>query len=94
MPVTAITDLQRAALEALAAALDPGDFVTTLTAHRDRAACLAVTSRHAAIGEDIYVADEWFWWSWAERIAPVSDVTTAAGKVATVLGAVPESARG
>jgi hypothetical protein len=40
------------------------------------------------------VADEWFWWSWAERIAPVSDVTTAAGKVATVLGAVPESARG
>jgi len=94
MPPANQTMPGQAALEALAAALDPGDFVTTLTAFPDRAACLAVTSRHADIGEDIYVADEWFWWSWAERIAPVSDVTTAAGKVATVLGAVPESARG
>lgn len=91
--MTAATD-QHAALEALAAALDPGDFVTTLTAYHDRAACLAVTSLHAAIGEDIYVADGWFWWSWAERIAPVAAVPTAAGKVATVLGVVPESAHG
>jgi len=81
----------QAALEALAAALDPGDFATTLIANQDRPPWLSVTSRHADIGEDIYTADGWFWWSWAERITPVGEVPAAAAKVATVLGVVPQS---
>ena len=83
----------QAALEALAAALDPGDFATTLIANQDRPPWLSVTSRHADIGEDIYTADGGFWWSWAERITPVGDVPAAAAKVATVLGVVPQSSR-
>ena len=93
MPVTAITDLQRAALEALAAALDPGDFVTTLTAHHDRAACLAVTSRHAAIGDDIWADHRAYYYSWGEWIASVSDPSTAARMISSVLRAVPQPAR-
>lgn len=27
----------------------------------------------------------WFWWSWGDRIAPVTDVATAAFKIAYVL---------
>jgi hypothetical protein len=27
----------------------------------------------------------WFWWSWADRISPVSDVDSAAFKIAYVL---------
>ena len=42
----------QAALERLDAALDPGEFATTLTSSPGRL-CLSVTSRHAAIGDDI-----------------------------------------
>ena len=31
----------------------------------------------------------WFWWPWADRIAPVTDVSTAADRVARVLSARP-----
>jgi hypothetical protein len=46
---------------------------------------LTVTSRHTAIGEDIYADHQAFWWSWSERIAPLSEPGTAARKITSVL---------
>ena len=81
---------RQAALEALAAALDPGDFATSLTATAGRPPRLNVTSRHAAIGDDIYADHQAFWWSWAERIAAASDLDQAAARIAHVLAAPHE----
>jgi hypothetical protein len=80
------------ALECLAAELDPSAFATTLVAGQGRAPCLTVASRNAQLAEHIYVQDGWFWWSWAERVAPVTEVSTAAAKVAGVLRLIPEPA--
>ncbi|RFS85678.1 hypothetical protein D0T12_11805 [Actinomadura spongiicola] len=33
----------------------------------------------------------WYWWSWAERIAPATEPTTAADRIARVLFAFPSS---
>ena len=84
----------QAALEALAAALDPRDYITTLTSGYGRAPRLTVTSRHADFGDDIYADSSSYWWSWAERIATVDDPMAAARAVASVLRAVPEPSRG
>jgi hypothetical protein len=79
-----------AALEQLASALGPA-FITALTAgtgHRPR---LSVTCRDTHAGEDVY-ADEagWYWWPWAERIAPASDPLAAAYLVTAALrGSLP-----
>jgi len=75
--------------EALAAALDPGDFATSLTATAGRPPRLNVTSRHAAIGDDIYADHQAFWWSWAGRIAPATDPAAAARKISSVLRTTP-----
>jgi len=77
----------RAALVRLAAELDPRDFAVTLTAPPGRPPRLSVTSRHAAIGDDIYADHQAFFWSWSERIAPVSDPAAAAQKISSVLRA-------
>src|SRR5947207_1084852 len=42
------------------------------------------------LAETVYAAPAqdgawWFWWSWADRIAPVSEIETAAFKIAYVL---------
>src|SRR5215472_15631500 len=77
----------QAALEALAAALDPRDYITTLTTGEHRAPRLTVTSRHAQFGDDIYADSSSYWWSWAERIATVDDPVAAARKITSVLRA-------
>jgi hypothetical protein len=82
----------QAALERLADALDPGDFVTTLTTGSGRAPRLTVTRRHTRIGEDIYADEEFFWWSRAEPIATIGHPAAAAGKVTSVLQAAPHTA--
>jgi hypothetical protein len=47
---------------------------------------LAVRNPEAPVlSENVVVAAEWFWWSWAERIAAVADVADAARQVARVL---------
>jgi hypothetical protein len=79
---------QRAALIRLAAALDPRDFATTLAPSHGRP-CLAVTSRHAAIGDDITADHRAYYWSWHEHIAPISDPAAAARKITAVLRAIP-----
>jgi len=85
----------QAALEALAAAIDPRDHVTTLVTGTGRVPHLTVTSRHAReLAEHVYAQDGWFWWSWAERIAPTADTTAAAAKVTSVLRTIPEPAHG
>jgi len=95
-PDTAPSDIPapRAALVALAAALDPREFSVTLTNGQGRRPCLSVTSRHAAIGDDITVDHRAFYWSWSERIGPLGDPQAAARKVTSVLRAVPEPCHG
>jgi hypothetical protein len=46
--------------------------------------------RARALEENVYVSQGkdglcWFWWSWAERIAPADDLDAAAEKIARVL---------
>jgi len=82
----------QAALERLAAALDPAEVATTLTNSPGRL-CLSVTSRHAAIGDDIWADHRAYYYSWGEWIAPVSDPSTAAQMISAVLRAVPQPAR-
>ena len=84
----------RAALVRLAAELDPRDFATTLTAAPGRAPRLTVTSRHADIGDDIWADHQAFFWSWAERIGPLSDPAAAARKITSVLRATPQPTYG
>jgi hypothetical protein len=79
------------ALERLAAALDPADYATTLTTGPGRLR-LSVTSRHAAIGDDIFADHRAYYWSWGEWIAPISDPATAARMISTVLRSLPAAA--
>jgi hypothetical protein len=79
------------ALDRLAAALDPREFTTTLTTGAGRT-CLSVTSRRAAIGDDIWADHRAYYYSWGEWIAPVSDPATAARLISAVLRAVPQPA--
>jgi hypothetical protein len=81
----------RAALERLDAALDPTEYATTLTSGPGRL-CLSVTSRPAAIGDDIFADHRAYYYSWGEWIAPVSDPATAARMISAVLRAVPQPA--
>jgi hypothetical protein len=77
------------ALERLAAALDPSEFALTLTTSPGHPPCLSVASRHAAIGGDIYADHRAYWWSWSERIAPVTDPPAAGRKISSTLRATP-----
>ncbi len=74
------------ALEKLAAELGGRGFDTRLHAPEGGVPSLAVTSARASrLTETIMTGQGSFWWSWAERIAPVADVGAAADAVARVL---------
>jgi hypothetical protein len=77
------------ALDALAAALDPVLFATTLTTAPGRPLRLTVTSRHAQIGDDIHADHRAYYWSWGEWIAPITDPATAARMISVVLWPLP-----
>ena len=53
-----------------------------------------VNPRASALAENILAEAVggawWFWWSWAERIAPADDPVDAAGRVVRVLAATGE----
>jgi len=52
----------RAALEELAAALNPNDFRTCVATGKGRIPYLTVTSRHASrLSERIYAGNGWYW---------------------------------
>jgi len=88
------TDPRAAALERLATALDSRDFATMLTTGQDRVPWPTVTSRHADFGDDIYADHQSYWWSFAERIAPVDDPLAAARKITGVLRTAPQPSHG
>jgi hypothetical protein len=89
-PATSDIPAPRAALVALAAAMDPREFATTLTNRPGPRLRLSVTSRHAQIGDDISADDCAYYWSWSEWIAPITDPHAAARKISAVLRAAPE----
>jgi hypothetical protein len=84
----------QAALERLVAALDSREFATTLSLSPGTRPFLAVTSRHAAIGDNIYTDTIAYCWSWAERIGPTADPQAAAAEISKVLGVAPAPSHG
>ncbi len=76
-------------LDKLAAAVNGSDYEARLVAPPGRRPYLHVRNRHAGVlTENIYAGDGCYWWGWAERIAPLSDVAAAAEIVMRVLRAV------
>jgi hypothetical protein len=76
------------ALECLAAALDPNEFVTSLSSGYGCRPYLTVTSRHAALGDNVYADATAYTWSWAEHIASTSH-PHAAAEISRFLGTGP-----
>jgi hypothetical protein len=73
-------------LEKLAAELSARGFETRLLATESRVPSLSVTNPQAtALSEDVVAGDGWLWWSWAERITPVTDISGAADAITRVL---------
>ncbi len=95
MPAPSNGDITRpqAALEDLAASLDPRDYATTLTTGPGGTR-LSVTNRHAQIGDAIWADHRAYYYSWGEWIAPLSDPATAARMISVVLRALPQPAHG
>lgn len=83
-------------LERLAGEFRAAGWRTTLTISRDRWPYLHVVNpRFRALNDDVIAAPDaagrwWFWWSWAERIAPVADLGPVAARVGRVLAAGSE----
>lgn len=77
-----------AALEKLAAELAARGYRTPSLSPHGRPPALTVTNPAASmLTETVMAEGGWFWWPWAERIAPVADVAAAAERVARVLRA-------
>jgi hypothetical protein len=80
-----------AELEKLAAELDGRAYVIILETGQGKRPHLSVTNRDTAQRtEFVYAAPAddgawWFWWGWAQRIAPADDVPAAAAAVGRVL---------
>jgi len=80
-------------LEGLATELDRHGLTTRLMAPAGRVPSLHVVNPAVSrLAEDVYVGRSqdgglWFWWPWAERIAPGDEVVTAAALIARVLSA-------
>jgi hypothetical protein len=78
-----------AELEKLAGELDSRRYAVSLVSAAGRRPHLHITNRNATVlTENIYVAEGWYWWGWAERIAPITDLTAAAAAIARVLRVV------
>jgi hypothetical protein len=80
-------------LDALAAELDALGLQTRLMTPTGRVPSLHVVNpTMSRLAEDVYVGRSqdgqwWFWWPWAERIAPGEETGTAATVIAKVLDA-------
>lgn len=80
-------------LEGLATELARHGLSTRLMTPAGRVPSLHVVNPLASrLAEDVYVGRSqdglcWFWWPWAERIAPGDDMKTAATLIARVLAA-------
>jgi hypothetical protein len=88
MPGTDTADLEK-----LAAELGAHGLATTITIPDGRPPYLTAQNPDASALTETILADQGFyWWSWAERIGPASDVAAAASRVAHVLAGVPDGA--
>jgi hypothetical protein len=86
-----------AMLEALSAELEAAALRARLVTEPGHAAFLLVTNPAASqLSERIFAGRRegvmWFWWSWAEPIAP--DVRGTAARIGRVLAAVPSGQGG
>ena len=82
-------------LESLGDELRNRGFAVRLTIPRGAPPSLHVVNPHAsALAENILAESTegtwWFWWSWAERIAPADDLGEAVGRVTRVLAVTGE----
>ena len=81
-------------LEGLASELAKHGLMTRLMAPAGRIPCLHVVNPMASrLAEDVYAGRSqdglwWFWWPWAERIAPGDQLGAAAAVIARVLSAL------
>lgn len=57
----------------------------TLAPDSERPVLEVVNPGVRLLSERVACEAEWFWWTWAERIAPVDDVRLAADSIAKVL---------
>jgi hypothetical protein len=79
-----------AALEKLAAELTARGYEARLIAPDGRLPRLTVINPASTMLAETVTADaQWFWWPWADRIAPAGDVATAADAIAQVLALAP-----
>ncbi len=73
-------------LEKLAAELDGREYTVSLVTGGGRRPHLNITNRCAAVlSENVYSDGEWFFWGWAQRIAPIADLAGAAAAIDRVL---------
>jgi hypothetical protein len=91
----ALTRARIAYLENLGDELRARGFAVRLTIPREGPPSLHVVNpRASALAENILAESTeggwWFWWSWAERIAPAEDLGSAADRVVRVLAATGE----
>jgi hypothetical protein len=78
------------ALEKPAAELTARRYQARLTAPDGRPPWSAVINPAAAMPAETVMADaEWFWWPWADRIAPAAGAPAAAGATTRVLALSP-----
>ena len=86
--MTAGDTVDTTALEKLGAELNVRGFEAHLVTPPGKQPWLAVHNPRAEVmSEDIMMQAGWFWWPWADRIAPAADVPAAAARVAAVLRA-------
>lgn len=90
-----VFETQATALDQLADELSARGYQARLAAPSERRPSLAV--RNTAVprmAERVMAEDGWFWWPWADRIAPVTDIAAAAERVSRVLAAGQETSGG
>jgi len=76
------------ALEKLAAELAARGYRTPALSARGRPPSLTVANPAVPmLTETVMIEGGWYWWPWADRIAPLGDVTAAADRIVRVLRA-------
>lgn len=92
VPAATAASQARSYLIPLAEALARRGLLARVTRIGDGPRYVEVLSRAAPdLGESIFAVradgEWWFWWSWAQRIAPAAETELAAARIARVLAA-------
>ena len=77
-------------LDDLAAELDQRGFTARVLVSGDKLRMWVQNRSVSRLSDAVYAAPDrggawWLWWSWADQIAPIDDVSEAAFKIAYVL---------